>query len=467
VSPLPGAARADAAAGAPAEGQELAAPDAPVQLPALRADGQPIQVELARSRWNQGGVGYTTFIVRDVTERALLLEELRRAKDAAEQASRAKSTFLANMSHEIRTPMNAIIGLTHLALQHVVEARSRDYLSRIQQSAHHLLGILNDILDVSKIEADKLELEHIDFDLEDVLDTFVNLVGDRAAAKGLALVFDVASDVPRHLTGDPLRLGQVLVNYGNNAVKFTERGEIRVAVSLLERAGAEVMLRFAVRDTGIGIAPDRLGRLFNSFEQADASTSRQYGGTGLGLSIARRLAQMMGGEVGVDSRPGAGSTFWFTARVSCPEQPTAPAGAPGPDALPPPAAAAPRSLRVLVVDDNEVNLLIAREMLRSAGLSVETADNGAQALSRLSDTSFDMVLMDMQMPVMDGLEATRRIRQQPGLQRLPVLAMTANAMAEDRERCLRAGMDDVLVKPIAPADLIAAVQRWARPAITP
>jgi PAS domain S-box-containing protein len=463
VPQLPGAARAGTVAdiGFPSDGRDLAAPDAPVQLPALRADGQPIQVELARSRWNQGGVGYTTFIVRDVTERALLLDELRRAKDAAEQASQAKSTFLANMSHEIRTPMNAIIGLTHLALQHVSDARGRDYLDRIQQSAHHLLGILNDILDVSKIEADKLELEHIDFELQGVLDTFVNLVGDRAAAKGLALGFDVAPGVPRHLIGDPLRLGQVLVNYGNNAVKFTERGEIRVAVSLLERAGAEVTLRFAVRDTGVGIAPDRVGRLFNSFEQADASTSRQYGGTGLGLSIARRLAQMMGGEVGVDSRPGEGSTFWFTARVGCSGQLAAPAGEPGPDALPLPAGAAPGAVRVLVVDDNEVNLLIAREMLRSAGLSVETADNGAQALSRLGETPFDVVLMDMQMPVMDGLEATRQIRQLPGLQRLPVLAMTANAMAVDRERCLQAGMDDVLVKPLAPADLIAAVQRWA------
>jgi two-component system, sensor histidine kinase and response regulator len=461
VPQLPGAARADATAGAPAEGRGLGAPDAPLQLPALRADGQPIRVELARSRWNQSGVGYTTFIVRDVTERALLLDELRRAKDAAEQASQAKSTFLANMSHEIRTPMNAIIGMTHLALQHVADPRGRDHLGRIQQSAHHLLGILNDILDVSKIEADKLDLEHIEFELQDVLENFVNLVGDRAAAKGLALVFDVAPEVPRRLAGDPLRLGQVLVNYGNNAVKFTERGEIRVGIGLLERAGAEVLLRFAVRDTGIGIEPDRLGRLFNSFEQADASTSRQYGGTGLGLSIARRLAQMMGGEVGVDSRPGQGSTFWFTARMSCPEQPAAPVVVPAPGALPVPAAVAPASVRVLVVDDNEVNLLIAREMLLSAGLSVETADNGAEALGRVTGGRFDVVLMDMQMPVMDGLEATRRIRQLPGLQRLPVLAMTANAMAADRERCLQAGMDEVLVKPIAPDELIAAVRRWA------
>jgi two-component system sensor histidine kinase/response regulator len=469
VPQLPGAARAGTVAdiGLPSEGRRLAAPDAPVQLPALRADGQPIQVELARSRWNQGSVGYTTFIVRDVTERALLLDELRRAKDAAEQASEAKSTFLANMSHEIRTPMNAIIGMTHLALQHVADARGRDYLGRIQQSAHHLLGILNDILDVSKIEADKLELEHIEFELQDVLDTFVNLVGDRAAAKDLALVFDVAPEVPRRLAGDPLRLGQVLVNYGNNAVKFTERGEIRVAVSLLERSGAQVLLRFAVRDTGIGIASDRLGRLFNSFEQADASTSRQYGGTGLGLSIARRLAQMMGGEVGVDSQPGEGSTFWFTARMSCPEQSapqTAPSDPQAPSAL---AETAPSSVRVLVVDDNEVNLLIAREMLHAAGLSVETADNGAEALGRVTGGRFDVVLMDMQMPVMDGVEATRRIRQLPSLKRLPVLAMTANAMAADRERCLQAGMDEVLVKPIARDDLIAAVRRWARRATAP
>jgi PAS domain S-box-containing protein len=439
------------------------------QTMAQRADGQALQVEMNISEWVQDGQTYFTLIVRDVSERLRLMEELKIAKDEAERASQAKSTFLANMSHEIRTPMNAVLGLTHLALRQATDERGRDYLERIQQSAQHLLGIIDDILDFSKIEADKLSLEHIDFSLAAVLENFSNLIVDKAAAKGLKLSIEVGPDVPDALVGDPLRLGQILINYGNNAVKFTERGEIQVRVERLEQGLQDVVLRCAVRDTGIGLSPEHRERLFQSFHQADPSTSRQYGGTGLGLAIAARLADMMGGQVGVDSQLGEGSTFWFSARFGL-----AAAAAPTPADGRLPALAAPggidtiapgtaeaRRARVLVVDDNEVNLLIAGEMLSHAGAEVHTAEDGAQALQRLQSESFDLVFMDMQMPVMDGLEATRRIRARTEGPRVPIVAMTANALPADRERCLQAGMDDVITKPIDPDRLVAVVRRWA------
>jgi PAS domain S-box-containing protein len=441
----------------------------PQQTTAQRADGQALQVEMNISEWVQDGQTYFTLIVRDVSERLRLVEELKIAKDEAERASQAKSTFLANMSHEIRTPMNAVLGLTHLALRQATDERGRDYLERIQQSAQHLLGIIDDILDFSKIEADKLRLEHIDFSLASVLENFSNLIVDKATAKGLKLSIEVGPDVPDALVGDPLRLGQILINYGNNAVKFTERGEIRVRVERLEQGAQDVVLRCAVRDTGIGLSPEHRQRLFQSFHQADPSTSRQYGGTGLGLAIAARLADMMGGQVGVDSRLGEGSTFWFSARFGL-----AAAAAPTPadGSLPvlaalggigtmAPGTAEARRVRVLVVDDNEVNLLIAGEMLSYAGAEVHTAEDGVQALQRLQSETFDLVFMDMQMPVMDGLEATRRIRARTDGPRVPIVAMTANALPADRERCLQAGMDDVITKPIDPDRLVAVVQRWA------
>jgi PAS domain S-box-containing protein len=441
----------------------------PQQTTAQRADGQALQVEMNISEWVQDGKTYFTLIVRDVSERLRLMEELKIAKDEAERASQAKSTFLANMSHEIRTPMNAVLGLTHLALRQATDERGRDYLERIQQSAQHLLGIIDDILDFSKIEADKLRLEHIDFSLASVLENFSNLIVDKATAKGLKLTIEVGPDVPDALVGDPLRLGQILINYGNNAVKFTERGEIQVRVERLEQGAQDVMLRCAVRDTGIGLSPEHRERLFQSFHQADPSTSRQYGGTGLGLAIAARLADMMGGQVGVDSQLGEGSTFWFSARfgLAAVEAPTPADGslpvlaAPGGIDTIAPGTAEARRARVLVVDDNEVNLLIAGEMLSHAGAEVHTAEDGAQALQRLQSETFDLVFMDMQMPVMDGLEATRRIRARTDGPRVPIVAMTANALPADRERCLQAGMDDVITKPIDPDRLVAVVRRWA------
>ncbi|MGI9153651.1 MAG: response regulator [Rubrivivax sp.] len=438
----------------------------PQQTTALGADGRALQVEMNISEWVQDGQTYFTLIVRDVSERLRLVEELKIAKEEAERASQAKSTFLANMSHEIRTPMNAVLGLTHLALRQATDERGRDYLERIQQSAQHLLGIIDDILDFSKIEADKLSLEHIGFSLAAVLENFSNLIVDKATAKGLKLGIDIAPDVPDALMGDPLRLGQILINYGNNAVKFTERGEIHVRVEVLARGEHDVVLRCAVRDTGIGLSEEHRQRLFQSFHQADPSTSRQYGGTGLGLAIAARLADMMGGQVGVDSRLGEGSTFWFTARFGLDAAGALPpdgAGLPTPDGgeslgL---AAQGGRSLRVLVVDDNEVNLLIAGEMLSHAGVEVLTAEDGAQALQRLQAEPFDLVFKDKQMPVMDGLEATRRIRALTDKPRVPIVAMTANALPADRERCLQAGMDDVITKPIDPDRLVSVLRRWA------
>ncbi len=462
----------------------------------LRSDGREFPAEASISRVRIEGEDLLTVILRDVTERQRAEEayralndsleervaqrtadlaqvnqrlqaqeaELREARDRAEDASRMKSDFLANMSHEIRTPMNAIVGMTHLALRGTQDARQQDYLRKIQQSSHHLLGLINDILDFSKIEANKLSLETIDFPISRVLDTFVNLIADRASSKGLSLTFDVAPEVPEVLVGDPLRLGQVLINYGNNAVKFTNQGEIHVSVAVAQQDAAAVTLRFAVRDTGIGLTQDQIGKLFQSFQQADTSTSRRYGGTGLGLAIARRLAEMMGGAVGVDSRLGQGSTFWFTARLGRSHQVGPPASQAGvPAAVAPGLAVSIEGARILAVDDNEVNLQIARELLQECGIQVDTAQDGEEALRCVRQAPYDLVLMDMQMPVMDGLAATRAIRQMPQCADMPIVAMTANAMDQDREDCLAAGMNDFLAKPIDPDRLLSLVRTWLRP----
>jgi two-component system sensor histidine kinase/response regulator len=534
--------------------------------------------------------------------RRMLSRKLQKSKEIAIASSNAKSVFLSNMSHEIRTPMNTIIGLSYLALKTNLTPSQRDYLRRIQASSQHLLGIINDILDFSKIEAGKLSMEKIPFELDKVLDNVANLIAEKATEKGLELIFETDKNVPTYLVGDPLRLGQILINYANNAVKFTERGEIAIRVTLKSESDRAVLLHFAVTDTGIGITEEQMGKLFKSFHQADESVTRRYGGTGLGLAISKKLAEMMGGEVGVESAYGKGSTFWFTAALERSErearslipsadirgrrfliaddneharavildmargmsfQATAVESGqaainellraeqtsvpydiafidwqmPGLDGIdtvrrvrelgvspatklviitsygreevireaesqgidtvlikpisasllfdtaihllgsyakgPPERAEPPQKslsdetglegARILLVEDNEDNQQVGTEILKAVGCSVTVASNGEESTRMVQDALYDIVLMDVQMPVMDGLTATREIRKMPEFRRLPIIAMTANAMREDMERCLDAGMDDYIAKPIDPDAMFQTLRRFYVP----
>jgi len=373
-----------------------------------------------------------------------ILEDLEEARQAADSAAQAKADFLANMSHEIRTPMNAIIGFSNLALKTELSRKQRDYLGKIQQSGQHLLGIINDILDFSKIEAGKLSVEQTELELEKVLENVSNLVSEKTAAKGLELVFRVEKGTPNYLVGDPLRLGQILVNYANNAVKFTEQGEIVVSVKVVDETDHDGLFRFAVSDTGIGLTEEQIGKLFQSFQQADMSTSRKYGGTGLGLAISKKLAELMGGDVGVESEYGKGSTFWFTARLGK-------GVAKARKFLPEPDL---RGRRVLVVDDNEMSRVVLGDMLTGMTFAVKDVASGKVALEEIHSAAdagqpYDVILLDWRMPGMDGIEAARAIRELP-ISPLPHMVMvTAYGREEVLKEAALAGLEDVLIKPVS------------------
>ncbi|XZG71330.1 ATP-binding protein [Chitinibacteraceae bacterium HSL-7] len=406
----------------------------------------------------QGRITHLVSVYEDIGLRKEAEAELRHARDAADQANRLKSDFLANMSHEIRTPMNAILGMTHLALKTRLDAQQRDYLSKTQLAAESLLHVLNDILDFSKIEANELHIERVPFRLADVIERVLAVHQSRADEKDLNLRCTVAPDCPPNFYGDPLRLGQIISNLVSNAIKFTAKGWITIELRSQPLAHDVVELDVRVSDSGIGLSNEQIAKLFRPFVQADGSTTRQFGGTGLGLSICRRLVEMMEGNISVSSTPERGSTFRFTCHLALAEEPVAHTGH---------EAALPENirldgLRVLVVEDNTFNQIVARELLMNAGAAVQIAAHGGEALGFASQEPlpYDVILMDLQMPVLDGHETTALLRTDARLDAIPIIAMTAHAMADEHQRSLEAGMNDYITKPIVPERLYATLRRW-------
>ena len=393
----------------------------------------------------------------DDARRAMLnmMKDLDEARSEAEDATKAKSEFLANMSHEIRTPMNAIMGMAHLALKTDLTAKQYDYLKKVDISARSLLGIINDILDFSKIEAGKMDMEAVDFQLEDTLENISTLVGIKTQEKGLELLFKIDPSVPRALVGDPLRLGQILINLSNNAVKFTDTGEIVVATELVKKDQARVTLKFSVHDTGIGMTAEQAAKLFQPFAQADSSTTRKYGGTGLGLTISKRLAEMMGGKIWVESNPGQGSTFSFTADLGLGKERAKKHFKP---------ASELRGMKVLVVDDNATSRSILQEMLESFSFEVSLASSGEEGITELEaaskDKPFELVIMDWKMPGMDGIEASRRIKGHTGLGKIPaIILVTAYGREEVMQQVEQVGLEGFLLKPVSPSMLFDAIMQ--------
>ena len=385
------------------------------------------------------------------------------AKEAAETANRAKSVFLANMSHEFRTPMNGIMGMTSLAMRRATDPKQIDQLEKAGQSAQRLVALIDDILDLSKIEAEQLKLETVDFSLREVLEHLNGLLTQTATEKGLALRIEIAPDLSsRPLRGDSLRLGQILINLTSNAIKFTTVGSVTVRVLLTSETASDVQVRCEVQDTGIGISIEDQKRVFRPFEQADGSTTRKYGGTGLGLAISKRLAEAMDGDIGVESQVGLGSTFWLTARLAKGARIDEPAPATNSLSAEYELKARFSGARILLAEDDPICQEVAKDLMQDAGLRVDLAGDGSEAVEMATQTDYDLIVMDMQMPTLNGIEAARAIRGLPRCKHTPIIAMTANVFAENRAQCLEAGMNDFITKPVNPAALFETLLRWLR-----
>ena len=424
----------------------------------------PAEITLVRCK-NASGTGSVIAYTRDLREHRAMLAEiqktqdnLRLARDLAENTAKAKSEFLANMSHELRTPMNAVIGMTHLLANTELSSKQAELVDKARYSAQLLLHIINDVLDFSKLDANKMTVENVEFSPQQILDNVMHMVQVQAKDEHLELTMTISPDVPQRILGDPMRMQQILLNLSSNALKFTHEGGVALAVSVVKRVPKTVSLRFEVTDTGIGMTEEQVANLFTPFMQADTSTTRKYGGTGLGLAISRGLVEAMGGTLQCDSISGRGSTFFFTVPFPLPdEEPDTPALS---AEATPVQTSSLEGMRVLLAEDNAINQFIAIELLSSFGVEVLTADNGQIALDILEKEPVDLVLMDIQMPEMDGFTATERIRATPHLAHLPVIAMTAHALPGDREKSLQGGMDAHITKPIEPKDLLTVLQYW-------